>query len=184
MTDPDAPITTVSSKIVYQNKWIKIHEDKTMLPGNKEGLYAYLESNDSANIIAIDDKDRVCLVRQFRYPSQSWGWESPAGGNDGQDSIDAARRELEEETGIRADNMEALGKALVSCGLMVERQHMFVAYGLHVGEAHVDDDETISGMQFFSFEEIDKMIERGEVRDNQTISALYLAKQWLAKREK
>lgn len=114
--------TKVSSKIVYQNPWITVREDQTRDLAGNLGVYSYMESRDSCMIVAVDDKERIYLVRGFRYPSQSFGWELPGGGGDGEDLLTASQRELEEETGIIAQSWNKLGEAYVCNGLMTERR--------------------------------------------------------------
>lgn len=179
MVDSDRIITKKSGKVVYENPWIKIHEDSVTLANGKPGIYGYLESKNGVSIVPINTEGKVCMIRGFRYPAQSWGWEVPAGGGENQDPEVAARRELEEETGLLAGTMEPLGQTIICNGLMSERQQNFVAQDLR-DEGHQNlEGEAISDVQFFSFDEIDAMIDSGEVNDNQTITALYLAQRWL-----
>jgi len=182
MADDTQPIKTVSSKIVYQNNWMTIHEDETILPSGKPGIYGYLESNDSAMTAVLDDQNRVCFVRAFRYPSKSWGWELPGGGGEGEEPTIAAQRELEEETGIIAEHCEKIGEALVCNGLMTERTGICVAYGLSFEGKKEIGEEVLSDMKFFSLAEIDDLVEAGEINDGQTITALYYLNRWLAKK--
>lgn len=178
----DHPIKTVSSKIVYENPWIKIHEDQTILPSGKPGIYGYMESRDSVVTLILDDQLRVCMLWAFRYPSKTWGWELPGGGGDDEDPAAAAQREVEEETGIRAEHVEKLGQALVCNGLMTERMNIFVAHDLsHDGHKDIGE-EVLGDMKFFSLPEIDKLVESGDINDGQTITALYYLNRWLDKR--
>jgi 8-oxo-dGTP pyrophosphatase MutT (NUDIX family) len=181
VADSDRVITEISGTIVYQNRWMTIHEDNVRLADGKPGTYGYLESKDGVNIVPINDTGEVCMVRSFRYPTQSWGWEFPAGGGEGQEAEVAARRELEEETGLLADDLEMIGKTVVCNGFMTEWQQNFIARGVR-SEGHQNlEGEAITTVQFFTFEEIEAMIDSGEVNDNQTITALYLAQRWLRK---
>ncbi|HEU0266239.1 MAG TPA: NUDIX hydrolase [Candidatus Saccharimonadaceae bacterium] len=172
---------TKSSKIVYENPWITIHEDQTIMPSGNEGIYGYMESRDSVMVVPMDDQKRVFLEKAFRYPSKSQGWECPGGGGDNEDLIDASKRELEEETGIRVENIEKLGSTIVCNGLMTERQTSCIAWGLHFDGEREKSDEVFEDQRFFTWEEIDLMIDSGDINDNQTLTALYLAKRWLDK---
>ena len=126
---PDTPSKTrVSSKIAYQNPWITIHEDQTRDRAGNLGIYGYMESRNSCMVVAVDEHERIYLVRGFRYPSQSFGWELPGGGGDGEDLLTASKRELEEETGIVAQSWEKLGEAYVCNGLMTEKMAVCLAH--------------------------------------------------------
>ncbi len=178
-----APKKALSSRVVYENPWITIHEDQTITTDGQQGVYAYLESRDSVMVAPVDAQNRVFLQRAFRYPSQSWGWELPGGGGDNEDLIEASKRELEEETGILCDHIEKLGHTVVCDGLMSERQTTCVAWGLHFDGTKEISDEVFLDQRFFSFDEIHDMVQRGEIDDNQTITGLYLVEQWLKRRD-
>lgn len=182
--EPAAPIKTLGSKIVYQNPWITIHEDKTLMPSGKEGIYGYLESKDSVNVVVFDDQDRIYMAKSFRYPTKSWGWELPGGSSDGEDLLQASKRELEEEAGIIAEQWELVGKNVVCDGLMTERMATCIAYDIRFDGTKENGDEQFADTGFFTLEEIDQMVDNGDINDGQTITGLYLAKRWLARREK
>lgn len=179
-TPPKSPTTT---KIVYQNPWITVHEDQTITTDGQPGIYGYLESKDSCMVGVLDDSQRLYLLRAFRYPTKSWGWEFPGGGGEGEDLLDASKRELEEETGILAQSWERLGHTLVCNGLMTERMTTCIAYDISFDGVKESSDEVFSQARFFTVQEIEQMIDSGEINDGQTITAFYLAKRWLAKRK-
>jgi 8-oxo-dGTP pyrophosphatase MutT (NUDIX family) len=181
MTADNSPIKTVASRKVYENRWITVYEDKTIMPNGKDGVYGYIASKDSVITAVIDGQNRICMVHAFRYPSKSWGWELPGGSGDGEDLTQAALREVEEETGIVAKHCEKLGETLICNGFMTERMASCVAYDLRY-DGEKDDEEVFKGMRFFNLAEIEKLIEDGEINDGQTITGLYFAKRWLAKR--
>lgn len=162
----------VDKRIVYENPWIKVHEDKTIDLNGNQGVYGYLESRDSVMVVVLNERDEIYLLRNFRYPSKSFGWELPGGGADNEEPINASRRELEEETGIIADSWETLGQAYVCNGLMTEKMSVLLARDLRFDGIKEDSDEVFSGAKFFSLEDIEKMIDDGEINDCQTLSGL------------
>lgn len=182
MDQPQPPKHAVSSTIMYQNPWITIHEDKTIALDGTEGIYGYMESKDSVMVAVIDEAQRVFLVRAYKYPSKSWGWELPGGSSDGEELLDASKRELEEETGLRADTWELLGKHYVCNGLMTEQMATYLAYGHRADGQKEQSDEQFADMRFFTIQEVDDMIARGEINDCQTMTGLHLMRLWLARR--
>ena len=139
-----------------------------------------MESRDSVVIAVLNENNEVYLIRSFNYPVSTWSWGLPGGGGDDEHPEVASKRELAEETGITARTWTFLGKTRVSSGLMTEKMAVFLAQDLSYGDRlEADDKDLISEGKFFSFEEIDQMIERGDIDDAQTITGLYLTLRWL-----
>lgn len=170
--------TRTATKIVYQNPWITVHEDETVDQQGNVGMYGYMESRDSCMVVVLDEQERIYLVRGFRYPSQSFGWELPGGGGDGEDLIIASKRELEEETGIIAKTWEKLGEAIVCNGLMTEKMAVCLARDLSFDGTKEHSAETFSDMRFFTPEEIDSLIANGGINDCQTLTGLQYYNSW------
>lgn len=152
------------------------------MPSGKPGMYSYLKSKDSVNIAAVNDQGRLFLVRAFRYPSKSWGWELPGGGGDGEEPITAALRELEEETGILADRAEILGTTVVCNGLMSEKMTSCVARVVSFGGHKHVGEEAISDGRFYDLKTVHQLVAEGEINDCQTLTTLYLYERWLQDR--
>jgi len=123
----------------------------------------------SAVMMAVDEKKRILLVRQFRLPAAKSLWELPAGKLDaGEKPLEAARRELQEETGYKARKWEKLASYWPSPGFVAEKMTVFLATGLTAGEAHPMEDERIE-CRWFKRKELDKMIRDGKIEDGKTI---------------
>lgn len=174
--------TTTSSKVVYKNSWITIHEDTTLSPEGAQGLYSYLESHDSCMVVVVNEREQIYLVHGYRYPTKTYGWELPGGGGEGEDLLKASQRELEEETGITARSWEKLGEAIVCNGLMTEKMAVFLAMNLRYDGNKEVSDESFDDMRFFSIDEVWSMIQHGDINDCQTLAGLQYYQAW--KREK
>ena len=177
----DNPWETLSSKVIYKNPWMSIREDKVITPSGPEGIYGYLESKDSVMVVVVNEKNEVYIIHTFSYPDTSWNWELPGGNSDGEDVAEASKRELVEETGITANAWTLLGKTRVCNGFMTEKMATYLAQDLRYGEkAGSDDADIITEGKFVPFGTIDQMIEKGEINDGQSLTALYLARRHLS----
>lgn len=113
--DPDrpdpttSPWTTRSSREVYRNRWMTVREDEVVTPTGTDGVYGVVSKDLALGVVAVDDRDRVVLVGQWRYPLDRYSWELPEGGRDGgEDPLEGIRRELAEEAGLAAATWELL----------------------------------------------------------------------------
>ena len=178
------PYKTLSTKVVYKNPWITIHEDAVILPNGKNGIYGYLESRDSCMIVTVNDQNQIYFVRGYRYPSKTFGWELPGGGGDNEDLLEASKRELEEETGIIAEDWKRLGEAYVCNGLLTEKMIICLAHNLSfTGKKEIASGEKFNDARFFSKTEIDSLIQAGEINDCQTLTGLHYYELYLKGKE-
>jgi 8-oxo-dGTP pyrophosphatase MutT (NUDIX family) len=170
------PFKTKSSRIVYQNPWMKVREDQIIHPAGHAGIYAYLDVKDSVVVIARNSEQQIFFVKKFAYPTKAWLWELPGGGGETDEEItDTARRELAEETGLASDDWRVLGKSVVYNGLSSEWQYSLLAERvIPTEQVKSDDKNEIADGKFFSQNEIHKMIRNGEIADCQTLAALRL----------
>lgn len=176
------PIAVTSSRMAYENPWLKVREDITLRLDGSTGVYGVIDTNDSVVVCAINDKNEIFVVYGYSYPTDTWSWQIPGGGGDGESSIVAAARELEEETGMKAANFEELGNLIVSCGLLKERMAVVLASQLTYGERpDADDTDSILDGKFVSISDVQAMVKMGEICDSQSISAVYLVEKWMEK---
>ncbi len=159
-----------SSREVYQCKLFRVTEDHAVdLKTGFEIKRSVVRHAGSAVMMAVDEKNRVLLVRQYRLPAGKYLWELPAGRLDpGEKPLQAARRELIEETGYRARRWTRLASFWVSPGYVEERMTIYLATDLTAGEATPMDDERIE-TRWFTRRELARIIQRGKIEDAKTM---------------
>jgi 8-oxo-dGDP phosphatase len=174
-TDP-APSTlvrTTSSRTVYRNQWMVLREDRIQRSDGTTGLYSVVDKTDFAVIIPAEN-DGFHLVEQFRYPIGQRSLEFPQGtwthGHTGT-TIDLARTELAEETGLTADHLEHLATIHNAPGLTSQTAHIFLATGLHPGTPHPEPEEHDLRTTWTSRTTFENHIRRGTITDATTIAA-------------
>lgn len=161
------------SKEVYRSKIFWVTEDEASDPSGFEIKRSIVRHAGSAVMLAAD-QDRVLLVKQFRLPAQKDLWELPAGKVDeGETPLEAAKRELIEETGYHAETWEPLVAYYPSPGFVEEKMNLFVATKLTKGEATPMEDERIE-VRWFGREELRRMISAGEIEDGKTLVGFLL----------
>jgi ADP-ribose pyrophosphatase len=167
-----------SSREVYNCGLFRVTEDRAADP--KTGFKikrSVVRHAGSAVMMAVDDRRRILLVRQYRLPAGRYMWELPAGRLDpGEKPLQAAKRELIEETGYRARRWTKLARFFASPGFVAERMTIYLAEDLIAGVATPMDDERIEA-RWFSAAEVERMIDTGKIEDGKTIIGFYRWKQ-------
>jgi ADP-ribose pyrophosphatase len=167
-----------SSKELLKTKIFTVTEDEAIEPGGFHIQRAIVQHAGSAVMMAVDGKKRILLVRQYRLPARQYLWELPAGRMDpGETPLQAARRELIEETGMRAKKWKKLVSYYPSPGFLAEKMHLFVATELTAGEAKPMDDERIE-TRWFPAREIEARIRSGKIVDGKTINGFLMWKKF------
>ena len=177
MTKDAAEIATLSTKTVYQNRWMKVREDIVQRRDGSQGIYGVVEKNDFSLIVPIDATGTVHLVEQFRYPAGKRFWELPQGSwedLEGVDPLELAHGELREETGLAADEMIYAGELFEAYGYATQRCHIFLARGLRPLSTDLDPEEQGLVSRGFAIEAVVDMIVRGEIKDAATVAAFGL----------
>jgi 8-oxo-dGTP pyrophosphatase MutT (NUDIX family) len=176
-TNPRRSITTLTSREVYRNHWMRVREDEILRSNGEHGIYGVVEKHDAAIILPID-QGRVWLVEQFRYTIQERALELPQGGweMEVENPEELARGELKEETGLEAAEMVLLGELWIAYGFLRQKLYVYLATGLTQTSKEPDAEEHDLVVRSFAVEEFEEMMRSGVIRDNCTVSAwgLYL----------
>jgi len=175
-------ITTLSSREVYRNPWMRVREDEILRSNGKKGIYGVVEKHEAAIIVPIDG-DRIWLVEQFRYTIQKRMVELPQGGWEMavDDPEELARGELKEETGLLAEKMTCLGANWIAYGFTRQKQHVFLATGLTQADKEPDETEHDIVVHSVPVSEFEQMMLDGRVRDGCTLAAWGLYLMWKAR---
>jgi ADP-ribose pyrophosphatase len=159
----------ISSVEKYKNNLFSVSEEHVVDPSGFEIKRAIVHHNGSAVMMAVDDRKRILLVRQYRLPARSYLWELPAGKLDkGETPRQAAKRELAEETGYHAKRWKKLITFYPSPGYVAEKMTIFLATGLTEGKAQPMEDERIE-TRWFTAKEIERGIQSGKIIDAKTM---------------
>ncbi len=163
----------ISSKERYRCELFWVAEEHAVDPSGFEIKRSIVHHPGSAVMLAVDDRKRILLVRQFRLPAQQYMWELPAGRLDpGEKPLQTAKRELKEETGYRARQWKKLVAFYSSPGYVAEKMTIFVATGLTAGKATPMEDERIE-TRWFTAREIDDAIRSGKILDAKTMIGFF-----------
>jgi ADP-ribose pyrophosphatase len=168
------------SETLFSGKVFDLKVDHIEYESGNIGVREIAVHPGGAAVVAVKDDGKIILVRQFRHPIQQSILELPAGKLDkGEDPLDCALRELEEETGYKTGNIEKLGVISTSPGFCTEILHLFLATNLVAGNHNREEGELGMEIIEYSLDEIDSKIEIGEIIDAKTICGIYLAKNTL-----
>lgn len=172
---------TVSSEKVFEGKVIKLRVDKVAMPDDSLATREVVEHPGGVGIVAVNEREEIFLVRQFRKPLDKVIYEIPAGKLDsGEPHRECGIRELSEETGMKAENFEYLGYIYPSPGFVDEVTHVYYATGLTQGETHPDDDEYLD-VECMPLERAYKMVMNNEINDAKSVFGIL--KVWQMKSE-
>ena len=172
--DEDPRDAAISERIedeqcVFEGRIFNVDRLQVRLPDGREGLRDVVRHPGAVAIVALTDEGRICLVRQYRTSLGRVTVEIPAGKLDaGEDPLDCARRELVEETGMRAEKMAFLTTIATSDGFTDELIHIYMATGLSFDESSPDDDEFIN-VDLVDLPELVDAVLDGRIEDAKTV---------------
>lgn len=172
----------ISSQELLKTKLFTVVEEVAHDPSGFEIKRSIVRHPGSAVMMAVDNNDRVLLVQQFRLPAEANLWELPAGRLDpGESPLEAAQRELREETGYAAKKWTELISFWASPGYVQEKMTVFLAENLTEGKQEPMDDERIE-IRWFDQEEMAQMVRGGEIVDGKTLIGYFAWKNGMATR--
>lgn len=171
-------ILQLNSKVVYQNKWMLVREDKIQRSSGAEGIYGVVEKSDFALIIPVQN-DHIYIVEQYRYPAGKRFWELPQGSLESQEEVsmeEVAAIELKEETGLISKSIQYVAEQFVAYGYSTQKCHIFFATDLEQGSKDLEEEEEGLISKKIPIADFEKMITDGIIQDAATINAFLLAK--------
>lgn len=170
------PWITHSTKVVYDNPWIQVTESDVTNPNGGSGIYGVVHfKNRAIGVVPVDEENHTWLVGQYRYTLDSYEWEIPEGGcPENESPLEAAKRELLEETGLTARHYETLlDNIALSNSVSDERATVFVATGLQEGSANPEETEDLR-LRRLPLTEAIEMVKRGAITDSVSVIALLM----------
>jgi ADP-ribose pyrophosphatase len=171
MADPD--IVATGSRIVYENRWMRVREDAIRRRDGSAGIYGVIEKDDFVVVVPVHADGSITLVQQFRYPVGGRFWEFCQGmwGGPDADPALAAAHELAEETGLAAASLVEAGHLFEGYGTMRQGFRVFLATGLTQGEARPEIEEQDMVSRRFARAELEAMLRGCEIKDSVTVAA-------------
>lgn len=171
-------IKQLSSKVVYENRWMRVKEDEIGRADGSKGIYGVVEKPDFVIILPVEG-DSIHLVEQYRYPVKARFWELPQGSwetNEEASPEEIAKGELFEETGLVAHQIDYLGFEYLAYGYSNQKYHIFYATDLEQQQARLELEEQDLICKKVLIAEFEEMILEGTIRDATSICAYSLAK--------
>lgn len=162
----------ILSEEIFKGRVVHLFRDTVQLPNGKLTTREVIKHPGAVLVVPLTEKNEVVMVRQYRYPFRSVLLEAPAGKIDpGESPLDAAKRELGEETGASAEKLLDLGDYYASVAILDECIHMYLATGLSFHEQHTDDDEFLE-VERIPIARLYDAVLSGDVRDGKTQTAI------------
>ena len=163
--------------LIHKGKITTVYEDRMLLPNGKEAEWDFIGHHGAAAFVAETVEGNIVIVRQYRNALERYTLEIPAGGiNEDEDFRTAAIRELQEETGYQAEQVEKLIDIYTTVAFCNERIEIYCGKVMKKENQHLDEDEFVEILEY-PLNQLIAMIYRGEIMDSKTVSALLAYKQ-------
>ncbi len=169
---------TIDSQCVYKGKVMEIHKDKVVMPNGNVTVRETVVRGHAVGIIPVDENGNIIFVRQYRHAARDFILEIPAGMIEkGEEPIEAAKRELEEETGYKCETPYFISDSYMAIGICTEKVYLYIAENLEKGAPNPDPDEFIE-LERHSVNEAVEMIFSGKIHDIKTMAAILAYKEY------
>ena len=177
MNEQKNPWTILSSEEIYDNKWIQLTEYDVLNPAGAKGIYGKVHfKNVAIGIVPLDDDMNTYLVGQYRFTLNQYSWEIPEGGGPLQEQpLDAAKRELLEETGLKAAHWQQVLEMHLSNSVSDEYSISFIARGLQQFAPMPEETEQLV-VKKIKFDEAYQMVKDGLITDSVSVAAIMKVK--------
>ncbi len=178
------PWTIIDATTIYDNNWVSLIHHNVLNPAGGKGIYGKVHfKNKAIGVVAVDAEMNTYMVGQYRFPINQYSWEIPEGGCPIElDSLETAKRELLEETGLKADNWLRLGDAYLSNSVSDEYAEYFLATGLSQHAAEPEETEQLV-VKKMPLKEVFAMVNDGRIKDALSILPLVKLELMLLKGE-
>jgi ADP-ribose pyrophosphatase len=175
------PYQTLRRRIVVQNPWYQLRQDDVILPNGEQTIYNVINKASAVWIVPLLKDGQIVLINQYRYPIDEWCLEIPAGGiAPDKTPEEAARQELREEVGGKAEALLFLGQYWTMNGIGDERAYLYLATGVTLGDLHHEASEVIE-LKIIAAQDALMMARTGEIADAPSALALLLCEPYLIK---
>jgi 8-oxo-dGTP pyrophosphatase MutT (NUDIX family) len=175
METENNPWKTISQETAYENAWIRVEHHHVINPAGNPGIYGKVHyKNTAVSIVAVDSEGYTYLVGQYRYTLNAYSWEVPEGGcsiESGESTLEAAKRELLEETGLDATQWTEIGKVYLSNSVSDERAVMYLAQNLSQHQACPEETEQLK-IRKLPLKEAIEMAQNGQITDALSVLSL------------
>lgn len=163
----------LSRDLVFKGAIIDYYQDTIQIPNGNIAKWDFIKHNGAAAVVPVNEEGKLIMVRQYRNALDRYTLEIPAGGLNGADepTMNAAARELTEETGYRAQKLELLLSIRTTVAFCNEKIDIYLATGLTPGRQHLDEDEYVE-VKAYELEELIGMVLSGEIQDSKTVAAI------------
>jgi len=162
----------MTNEVIHKGKLIELHEERVDLANGDHTYFDIVKHPGGAVIVAINDEDEVCLLKQWRHAVDRFIWELPAGCLEpNEPPLETAKRELEEEAGVIAREWHELGEIVSSPGFSNEVLYLFEARDLSDGQLNLDEAEQLEA-HWLPLEHVNEMAANGTIVDAKTLAGL------------
>jgi 8-oxo-dGTP pyrophosphatase MutT (NUDIX family) len=174
----------LSSKKVYENRYMKVLEEKLLTEQGETLTYGIVEKQPAVWVIPYNpETNQVLLVGQTRHAVNFFSWEFPAGHAEANKPEVAARLELKEETGLITDSFTPIGDFYIAPGHLTQRAFIFVATEFVQGERELETSEADMKQKWVNLDEVKDMIQNGSIKDSPTITSFKFFELYLASKK-